>query len=275
MKRKISECPKELEDLIDSVNLVPGDLEKFESDLLELSKQFNTELYGKDNPTKTRMAKLLSEYGKKIRNLISPELEKRIKYTVEQNGFENVVFQLRRLVNERIMFRDIIQAFRMWDIDYNRQPYGIDAELFKLFTKDFDYDRQLVLKPTFNFSKALSAFSFNQDTSIELLSFRVLEILTRDKIPIERLRICPICKDIFWAKRIEAKTCSKRRCSNNFHQRKLRIKEYEKRLDKEFKNLKKLQSSLSPKNSLITQQRERVNKLLQKIKKEKMKNGNL
>ncbi len=90
-----------------------------------------------------------------------------------------------------------------------------------------------------------------------------------------RLKICPICDDIFWARRIEAQTCSTKQCSNNFHQRNLRIKEYEKRFDKESKSLKKLQTTLSAENGLIAQQTARVDKLREKIKKEKMKNGTL
>ncbi len=91
----------------------------------------------------------------------------------------------------------------------------------------------------------------------------------------ERLRVCPICKKVFWAKRIEANTCQEKRCSNNFHQRKLRIIEYEKRLDIEFAAYKKLESNLSPENSLIEKQREEVNKLIEKINREKIKNGTL
>lgn len=91
----------------------------------------------------------------------------------------------------------------------------------------------------------------------------------------KRLRICPICKEVFWAKRIEAPTCQKKRCSNNFHQRKRRIKEYEERLNELEKAYKKLESNLSPENSLVEQQRKSLKKLIEKINREKMKNGNL
>ncbi len=91
----------------------------------------------------------------------------------------------------------------------------------------------------------------------------------------ERLRICPICKEIFWAKRIETSICSNKKCSNNFHQRKIRIKEYENRLDEEHKKYEKMQSSLSSDNPSIKDQRKKVNNLIEKLNREKIKNGNL
>ncbi len=91
----------------------------------------------------------------------------------------------------------------------------------------------------------------------------------------KRLRVCPICKAIFWARRIEASTCQEKKCSNTFHQRKLRINEYEKRFDELFETYKKLESSLSSENSLVEQQRQKVNKLKEKINREKIKNGTL
>ncbi len=94
-------------------------------------------------------------------------------------------------------------------------------------------------------------------------------------VPAERLRICPICKEVFWAKRIETSICSNKKCSNIFHQRKIRIKEYENRLDEEHKKYEKIQSSLSPDNPSIKEQRKKVNSLIEKINREKIKNGTL
>ncbi len=94
-------------------------------------------------------------------------------------------------------------------------------------------------------------------------------------VPAERLRICPICKEVFWAKRIETSICSNKRCSNNFHQRKIRIKEYENRLDEEHKKYEKMQSSLSSDNPSIKEQRKKVNSIIEKLNREKLKNGTL
>lgn len=94
-------------------------------------------------------------------------------------------------------------------------------------------------------------------------------------IDAKRLRICPICKDVFWARRIEASTCRDKRCSNNFHQRQLRIRDYEKRFDKEFEKLKKLEIDFGLEHPLTATQLEKTDKLKLKISEEKQKNGTL
>lgn len=90
-----------------------------------------------------------------------------------------------------------------------------------------------------------------------------------------RLRVCPICNEIFWAKRIETNTCSKKRCSNNFHQRKLRIKELEKRFDKEYEKLDKQRKMFADDNPLVKKQMNLINKIKEKIYREQNKNGTL
>ncbi len=60
-----------------------------------------------------------------------------------------------------------------------------------------------------------------------------------------------------------------------FTKEKIRIKEYENRLDEEHKKYEKIQSSLSPDNPLIKEQRKKVNSLIEKLNREKLKNGTL
>ncbi len=39
-----------------------------------------------------------------------------------------------------------------------------------------------------------------------------INILERENIPFFRIRLCPICENIFWAKRLDSKTCGKEKC---------------------------------------------------------------
>lgn len=96
---------------------------------------------------------------------------------------------------------------------------------------------------------------------------------------LNRLRECPICLTLYWAKRIggkrnEASTCEKKRCSNTFHQRKHRMRQYEAQLGKKRKELQKL-SGLDPGSSLVTERLEAIAELEKKIRQEKEKNGDL
>lgn len=87
-----------------------------------------------------------------------------------------------------------------------------------------------------------------------------------------RIRICPICKNVFFVRRIESTTCQKK-CSNDFQRRKRQIEIWEKRVDKELEKLQKLRSSLSATNNLIVEQEIRINKILLKLNPAKLKNG--
>lgn len=51
----------------------------------------------------------------------------------------------------------------------------------------------------------------------------LIELFKNFDIPFERIRLCPICQNIFWKARKESPTCS-RKCSNNFHQKKNQLK---------------------------------------------------
>ncbi len=125
------------------------------------------------------------------------------------------------------------------------------------------------------------------ENRIVFVASKIIELL--QNIDARRLRICPICRDVFWARRIEARTCPKKRCSNNFHQRKRRIKEYETRIndlsqeiEAEKLKLEKQQNNVVPLEDLVRKQKIIVEKLndkkevlTEKIVKEKGINDNL
>ncbi len=63
---------------------------------------------------------------------------------------------------------------------------------------------------------------------------------------LQRLRECPVCKNIYWARRLagrrssEASTCSESRCSNFYHRARYRVREAERHLGIEQKRLEKM-----------------------------------
>ncbi len=141
--------------------------------------------------------------------------------------------------------------------DFAQNKYGSGGAAFSKYEMDFTQ--------TLYFRIAEGKITFAANRLVRALQ----------GVDAKRMRICPICQNIFWARRIEAQTCSKRKCSNNFHQRKRRIKDYEKQLSDEKAKLEKLVLNLNPENSLISDQKKKVEKLTNKIKEEKIKNGNL
>ena len=100
------------------------------------------------------------------------------------------------------------------------------------------------------------------------------EVFDKQDIPPERIRKCPVCQNIFWAKRLESPDCSDSHV-NTFNAWKTRIRKSEADLNKETEKLEKLQSKFKPEHPLIQQQREKITKLSGKIQRRKNKYGTL
>lgn len=203
-KTKISDCPKELSDLIELINLLPDTPEErraFEDRLCSLQekalKQWDKIMLVRDTDERFTQQEL-DEYDQRVKriyewfykNFVNSK-ELKLAQSLGITTPINTKFQITKLYNEKTTLLETIQAFRTWDKAYNRQ---------------------IVPPVDFNLSRGIVAFGFNEDTTIQSTSFRVWEILVKNKIPIERLGICPICTNIFYAKRTDAKTCGLKKC---------------------------------------------------------------
>ncbi|MGI8542826.1 MAG: hypothetical protein ACR2MD_05025 [Aridibacter sp.] len=273
---KIAECPPKLEfwlDLINSVssefiNNLPDWREIKNEYYLRLSKgiEFGNEITRKQiDIYRDSHSKALTTIKQKTK--VFPEL---YKYVFDSPEVKND--KIERPHERYKLFCHIYKSiYRIaYFCNYERQRInGFPKEIQDTALSSFRLAVNIEIQELIDINYIY--FSITSDNKIVLKS-ELIEVLSG--IDANRLRICPICNKPYWAKRLEAPTCSKT-CSNNFHQRKLRIKEYEKRLESEVKKLEKLQSNLSPGNSLIYNQDEKVNKLLNKINMEKQKNGNL
>ena len=259
--KKIADCPGELNEVIKLVNSLPKDIDFIYS---ELKKEFDSKKKAlldapQTGKTSFDLIKLPSEYEKKIKQLL-PESVYLYTIGIFDTEFDTFSFyqgtfaQLEPLEKllELIQLRNLLTATAA------------------LKPRDFEVGAsgRLTFQPIIN-------FGLSKEGYFKPFSSPIVEIFQRNDIQLERLRLCPICKKIFWAKRTDAPTCLDKKCSNNFHQKKKRIKEYEAEYNRELKALEKLQLTLPPENSLIAERKEKTEKLLQKINEEKAKNGNL
>ncbi len=69
----------------------------------------------------------------------------------------------------------------------------------------------------------LVRLGFNADSSIKITSTRVLTILEKHRIPIERLGACEVCGDLYWVRRLGTKYCWKQKCQQRFSKRSQRL----------------------------------------------------
>lgn len=279
--KKVSICPPELEKLIERVNFVPAKI--FFPDVETVMNNVYFEQTGRKMPFFDTQGDYSSGKYKtgEERTLHENTLEKALEIIKESTKTFPELYSYLFEKPNGISAAD-------WYIHYTYVQNPLDA-----YIEYFDLKRQLRYiadKCTSFVNKVWGeingiAFPAYEMDFTQTLYFRIIEnkitfvpnkiISLLQGIDARRLRVCPICDAVFWAKRIEAKTCSKRRCLNNFHQRKRRTNEYEKRLAKECKKLQKQRKSLPENHALITEQTMRVNKLTGKIKAEKNKNGTL
>ena len=115
LMKNISKCPDELESLIESINLLPDDIEKFENDFGELVRLYNAEIQKSAEFIESKLPIINSMYENKVRNLISQKLLEKLSFKFKGNMLLQLAFNIRRLINERSFLIDIIQAFSIWE----------------------------------------------------------------------------------------------------------------------------------------------------------------
>jgi len=283
--QKVAECPQELVDLLALINLLPRDLENLENQVAELNHLWKvnavdtgamdfllSQIRGAEEAGTnveltappwvfTRLTNQLEsaqtiQYERLLKSL-PVGLAECLRVDDDRFKFTAALRQLESWINEKRVLRALLDGFQRWVAGGKNKPETREA---------FRFPSELV-------------FSFNDDYTIRFPGARALTLINTNKKLIERIRICPICDRFYWAKRVggsrnESQTCQKK-CSDNFHQRNRRIREYEVRLEREMKAVERLSNSLAPGNSLITERRAAAHTLEEKIEKERKKNGYL
>lgn len=244
---KISEGSPELNKLIEKINLLPEDWQKFELDSEKLIKQWGAEIREAGAKDRILPPEFSSNYAKKFRNLIAPGLAEKMNRKPEETSLINAQREIRVLYDQNLALRNIINIFQQFKECNN--PEGIG-----------------------HLNKPLQTIGFNPDTTLNIMGFEVIEILQRNNIPVERVRVCPICQNIFWAKRIESPACSDSHVIA-VNTGKTRIRKNLDNFHKQIEKLKKLDSTFSREHPSVLKQLELVRKLRKKIQLKEKKYG--
>ncbi len=238
--KKIAETPNGLEELLLLLNQLPksvGELERLASDLVGISEQLNSailELWGTqcEHPGKfdhsafaRASLRLRKRAISKITSQIGHDLAVGLNLGSQSHPYYDAPFYVRTLVQKKLALLHILQCFEMRNNDAVRY-----AELRR--------------KITFHFVQPPTWFQFNTDTTIEITEFDIFDYLSKNRIPMDRVRLCPVCNEIYWVKRKGAPVCKSRKCSNAFHQRVARRKVVMEQLDDELRKLKSIKAHL-------------------------------
>lgn len=197
---KISEGPKELLQWFELLNLLPLNYEVYAERLEELREEWIRD--PEDAP-----------YLQRYLRLVGPKLANRLS----GKRFVEAVYHVRGLYASRQILISVISAFEVWDKQYQRG----------------DLPPGIIVAPA-----AAVTINFNADTSLEVPSLRLLILLItpiqiskkkRIPLPIERVRVCPICLKFHWASRLDAETCGDKNCARTLGNRKRSKPKKEKR----------------------------------------------
>ena len=293
-RKKLSKPPEELQKMFDYINLLP-DKDETQSILEKLNDLLSS--YADDDGV---IQQDYSEDGYNYAETVSDLLGQTIVAFLFSDLSFYDYFRANNRLNRLFAMRDIFHSIAEKNNHFRTNESSIrdfaegatfvkNSDKYKNLSKEGKESLELVVEEKITETKIKlikhlgsikhfyvhTRFTVNSDGNIKPEENEFTSLFNKYDVSFERIRICPICSSVFWAKRIESSTCSNRKCSNNFHQRKRRIKDYEERLVEESKKLGKLQKNLSPKNNLVTKQSKMVEELSKKIEVEKNKNGNL
>ncbi len=283
----VSECPADLARIITIVNKLPEDGTDLLFQVAKLSEDFKNEVHG-PNARRVRIPKYdeaemratfiedprlpMREYFKVLRRMetCQPEYYRKLLEIVPTALHQDFNLLLG------FQFTLAIEELKSWI-----------SERSVLFALVRGYRHTLIFRESSGFNRGLLRFplpgvffGFEENDLIVFPGTGSLTLLNTNTKLIRRIRECPICNCLYWAKRLggkrnESSTCQAKRCSDNFHQRKRRIRELEEALRREQKTLTRFSKGLSPSNSLLTDQQLIVSRLEKKIEEEKKRNGDL
>jgi hypothetical protein len=194
--KKKKDSPPEFESFIYTLNLLPNDLDQFKDKMHQLGQQFVKEAFVKlknEYDFIEHVSTVSEKYCDKLRQLVSPQLATKFSDRFIVADFREALDFFRGLADDKTLLKHILLGFEYSD------------------GGDF-------------FEKPLQRFTFNKkDSTLVVSGSQLVEILTRNKIPVERVRECPGCNKFFWAKRLDAKTCGNKKCVDKLSGKKYQI----------------------------------------------------
>lgn len=267
--KEVVKCPSEFNKIIELVNSLPKNL-----DLIywELKKNFDNETKSlserqeTDRQPQCDLVFLPDKFRKQIEQLFPKNIYCYV-IGVFEIGFDEWTFenhtQLQPLekLSELINLRNLLIHI---------------AKSTKREFEGWQFFEQMTFQPLIN-------FGLDKNECVKPYANPIVQVFERKNLTLKRIRQCPICKDIFWANRIDAPTCKNKRCSDNYNKTQSRIRKYENKLNdclielKDHQNkLEELRNYKSPvpglvilQEKLIDEQKKKVEKMLRNIEKNK------
>jgi ribosomal protein S27AE len=205
--KPVPECPQELARIMSAVNALPGDTdEMFEKMSVLIAENDSRDFIENDDYWdyhKTLFQRFESIIGNKnLSQWLTGETD------IFQPG---VVFKFAALVEAKKVLRYIAETNRDEDspgLDRLKKYYALEPK-----------DRKPFIKWFFSYDYSEAKLKFEALDHLKFfLSLRKLEGL------LNRVKMCPVCDGVFWAKKTNALTCGDKKCIDALQYKKKKLK---------------------------------------------------
>ncbi len=187
--KKVSECPPELEKIIELVNLMPPGVD-------EMLSNIQTSAEARDQ----------------ARQILNPKI---IDYLF---GYEPTLASLYRpfnLIKAKNLLTVLSEMSRRFASEFQNNPSDVNR-LYITYLQSLSDNNA-----NWYFSTHLS---FDSSTGvIKPVKNEIFEIFEKYKIPFYRIRSCPICRDFYWAKKTNSQSCGRKKCVDDLQNQKKKL----------------------------------------------------
>jgi len=189
-RKPAPKIPDELKSLVDACNAIP------------------LEILVDKSPGIFHVPQVAFEY------IISPMSDRQAAIIYYRQNPKSLTLETYELAIDKVVLYAVIEGHANWS-EYQFKDAMPDTSFVSLRA----LEKALGLKPTHE----LVRLGFNSDSSLKITSTRVLTILEKHRVPIERLGACEVCGNIYWQRRIGTRYCGEPTCQQNFNKRKQRL----------------------------------------------------
>jgi hypothetical protein len=187
--KKVSECPPELEKIIELVNLMPPGVDEMLSNI-----------------------QTSSEACAQARETLNQKI---IEYLF---GCELTTATMHRpfdLIKAKNLLAVLSEMSRRFASEFQSNPSDVDRLYINYLQSLSDNNAN------WYFSTHLS---FDSSTGvIKPVKNELFEIFEKHKIPFYRIRSCPICQDFYWAKKTNSQSCGRKKCIDDLQNQKKKL----------------------------------------------------
>jgi hypothetical protein len=180
---KVSECPPELEKIIELVNLMPPGVDEMLSNIQD-SAEARAQAKETLNP---KIVEYLFEYSPTLASMYRP-------------------FDLIKAKNLLLTLSEMSRRFAS---EFQNDPLDTDR-LYITYMQTSGDTRAFYGYLVFDSASGV----------IKPVKNELFEIFEKYKIPFYRIRSCPICRDFYWAKKTNSQSCGRKKCIDDLQNQK-------------------------------------------------------